>query len=46
MDDGDMDDDDEDFGDGVGDLPSPPEMKKELIQAIHDEAKEFWELRA
>lgn len=38
--------DDEQYDGGVGDLPSPPEMKRELIQAIMDEANEFRILKA
>ena len=33
--------DGEDYENGVGDLPSPPEMKRELIQAILDETEEY-----
>ena len=44
-------DDDEDYGEGedydnaVGDLPSPPQMKLELIQAICDEIEEYKQLK-
>lgn len=37
---------DEDYDDGVGDLPSPPQMKLELIQAIRDEMDEYHTLKA
>jgi len=38
--------DGEDYENGVGDLPSPPEMKRELIQAILDETEEYRNLKA
>lgn len=38
--------DGEDYENGVGDLPSPPEMKRELIQAILDETEEYRHLKA
>lgn len=43
-----MDEDDEepeDSDDGLGELPSQPAMKRELIQAIEDERREYQELK-
>lgn len=36
---------DEDYDGGIGDLPSQPAMKRELIQAIEDERREYQELK-
>ena len=36
---------DEDYDQGIGDLPSQPAMKKELITAIEDERREYHELK-
>lgn len=36
--------DDEEY-EGVGDLPSQPEMKRELINAIEDERREYEQLK-
>ena len=37
--------DDEGYDNNIGDLPSQPVMKRELIQAIHDEMHEYQELK-
>jgi len=34
-------DDEEDYDNGMGDLPSHPAMKRELVQAIEDERREY-----
>ena len=39
------DDIDEEEYEGVGDLPSQPEMKRELINAIEDERREYEQLK-
>ena len=36
---------DEEYDGGIGDLPSQPAMKRELIQAIEDERREYQELK-
>ena len=41
----DGDDSDEDYDGGIGDLPSQPAMKRELITAIEDERREYQELK-
>ena len=37
--------DDEEYDGGIGDLPSQPAMKRELVQAIEDERREYLELK-
>lgn len=37
--------DEEGYDNNIGDLPSQPVMKRELIQAIHDEMHEYNELK-
>lgn len=37
--------DEEGYDNAIGDLPSQPVMKRELIQAIHDEMHEYNELK-
>ena len=37
--------DEEGYDNNIGDLPSQPQMKKELIQAIYDEIQEYNELK-